>query len=170
MTQRRIPQAWLDFAKQQIKECTTKRLYLRIEQLRSVINKTLPSNLPRFIIDESLKNQICQQVLNVIDEYQGFKINNNKFPKTQQEVIKKTRTWWNRIKSSKLASLLFLVICFYVLYNVCVLCKPLKFVSLYFAFPSISFLSIFLFLFLSTFIMLFIFESEYTHYFSFRLL
>lgn len=122
LSQREIPKQWLSIAKDQIKSCTKKRLYHRFDKLQEVIDRCLlksQSNLPPFRIDASLKNQICQQVLNVIDEYQGYKINKDKFPKSEDDVIKKTRTWWNRIKSAKLASLLFLVICFYVLHNVC---------------------------------------------------
>ena len=62
-----IPIEWLNIAKYQIKQCTQKRLYQRMDKLKDVINRKLPSNLPRFMMDNSLKQQICAQVLHVID-------------------------------------------------------------------------------------------------------
>jgi len=119
LNQREIPSDWLKIAKDQIKSSTKKRLYQRFDKLQEVINRLLEqrTNLPQFRIDDSLKEQISQQVLYVIDQYHGHKTKKDKFPKSEDEVIKKSRTWWNRVKSAKLASLLFLAICFYVLHN-----------------------------------------------------
>ena len=94
-----IPQEWLEIAKAQLKISTKVRLYHRFDKLENVINRVLKSQstLPSFIVDDSLKQEICQQVLNEIDQYQGYKINEQKFPKSVHDVIVKTRTWWNRL-------------------------------------------------------------------------
>eukprot|EP01083_Nonionella_stella_P238785 836548_1 len=108
---------WLIKAKSQLKQCTEKRLYDRMNKIEQVINSILPSHITRFAIDESLKQQICFQVSNAIDKYEGTKKLKINQETSLEDVIKKTRTWWNRTKSTKLGSVLFTVICFYVLHN-----------------------------------------------------
>ena len=95
-----IPQDWLKIAKDQIKLSTKRRLYKRFDKLQEVINRLLElqlKHLPSFIIDDSLKQQIAAQILHEIDQFQGYKIKENTCPKSEDDVIKKARTWWNRL-------------------------------------------------------------------------
>ena len=93
-----IPQNWLKIAKDQIKHSTQMRLYQRFDKLQEVINRSIESKRKApFRIDQSLKQLICQQILSVIDQYEGYKINRDTFPKSEEDVIKKARTWWNRL-------------------------------------------------------------------------
>ena len=76
-----------------------------------VINKIIPYNIDTpFMINNSIRLNILQNVYNEIDRWQGTKL---KQPaQSKEHIMKKTRTWWNRVKSGKLAELLFYVILF----------------------------------------------------------
>eukprot|EP01084_Bolivina_argentea_P290240 498500_1 len=120
-------QPWLDTAKDNLKSNTKRRLYGRIDGLEELINNGVSPYGTHFVIDETLKKKICQQLLAAIDQYGGTR----KLAKGQEtsieNVIANTRTWWNRKKSLQLGSHLFAVICFYVLHHfIQTQCAPLS--------------------------------------------
>eukprot|EP01084_Bolivina_argentea_P301546 520260_1 len=108
---------WLQTAKNQLKETTIAHMKQRMIVIENIVNERLPSNSTRFIIDDKLKKEIINETVYIIEEWRGTKKLINNLEKSQQDVIKKTRTWWNRTKAPHLGEILFAPICFFALYN-----------------------------------------------------
>eukprot|EP01083_Nonionella_stella_P169700 576019_1 len=108
---------WLLEAKRALKEKTQWRSQLRLDHLEKVINEALPPNVPHLIIQQSIRHQICTDVVSDIEEYDGSKKLRENQEESQKSVLYKAQTWWNRTKSSCLGEKLFAPICFYLLHK-----------------------------------------------------
>eukprot|EP01083_Nonionella_stella_P070364 188211_1 len=108
---------WIDVAKDTLKAGTTRRLYERLDLLERLINAGVSQHGPQFVIDKTLKQSICDPIVNYIGEFQGTKKMITGQVSSQNDVIKLTRTWWHRNKSLRLGSSLFTIICWCVPHN-----------------------------------------------------